>query len=124
MPLKSLELNLYNMAQTIYKIDATDKAPGRIATEIVNVLQGKNKPSWAPNVDNNAVVEINNAAKMRVTGKKMEDKIYYDHSGYPGGLRARLMKELSPEEIIKRAVSKMLPKNRFRDKRLKRIIVK
>ena len=73
MPLKSLELNLYNMAQTIYKIDATDKAPGRIATEIVNVLQGKNKPSWAPNVDNNTVVEINNADKMRVTGKKIDE---------------------------------------------------
>ena len=108
----------------IYKIDATDRAPGRIATEIVNILQGKNKPDWAPNVDNNNLVEVSNADKIKITGNKMEDKIYYNHSGYHGGLRARLMKELSSEEIIKRAVSKMLPKNRFRDKRLKRIIVK
>ena len=112
------------MAQTIYKIDAKGKAPGRVATEIVNILQGKNKPDWAPNVDNSNVVEVSNADKMKITGNKMEDKIYYDHSGYPGGLRERRMKELSPLEIIKRAVSKMLPKNRFRDKRLKRIIVK
>ena len=115
---------MYNMAQTIYKIDAEGKAPGRLATEICAVLQGKNRPDWAPNVDNNTLVEVSNAGKMKVSGKKMENRIYYDHSGYPGGLRARRMKELSPEEIIKRTVSKMLPKNRFIDKRLKRIIVK
>lgn len=112
------------MTREIYKIDATDKAPGRIATEISVILQGKNKADWAPNIDNNNLVEVSNADKMKVTGKKMTDRIYYDHSGYHGGLRSRRMEELSLEELVKRTVSKMLPKNRFRDKRLKRIIVK
>lgn len=105
-------------------IDVSGKVLGRIATEIVRVLQGKNKTDFVPYLDVGDNVVVINAAKVMLTGKKMETKTYKYFSGYPGGLRevtaAKLIKS-KPEEIIKRAVSGMLPKNKLRDRRLARL---
>ena len=109
------------MIRETHKLDATDKAPGRLATEISLLLQGKNKVDWSPEKDNGGLVELSNVSKIKITGKKLEDKIYYRYSGYPGGLKKRSMKELTQEEIVKHAVWKMLPKNRLRSKRIKRL---
>jgi large subunit ribosomal protein L13 len=107
-----------------YVVDATNKILGRFATRIARILTGKNKPQYTAHVDCGDFVVVLNAGKFRVTGKKMDDKIYYSHSGYPGGLKAislKLMLEKQPKKIIYKAVSGMLPKNRLRDRRLKRL---
>jgi large subunit ribosomal protein L13 len=107
-----------------YVVDATNKILGRFATRIARILTGKNKPQYTPHVDCGDFVVVLNADKFRVTGKKMEDKIYYSHSMYPGGLKAislKLMLEKQPRKIIYKAVSGMLPKNRLRDRRLTRL---
>ncbi|MCK9578345.1 50S ribosomal protein L13 [bacterium] len=108
----------------IYTIDAKDKVLGRLATEIVAILRGKNKPDYMPNKDSNNYVVIKNIEKIVVTGNKMENKTYFSHTGYLGGEKNTPMKvvfEKNPGEILIRAVSGMLPKNRLRDKQLKRI---
>ena len=97
-----------------YVIDAADMTLGRISTEIANILRGKNKPQYAPNVDMGDYVVVVNAEKVAVTGKKMEQKVYHHHSGYTGGLKTiRLdkMLETHPERVIEHAVKGMLPKN-------------
>ena len=97
-------------------IDATDKALGRIATQVANLLMGKHKPIYAPHIDTGDYVVVINAAKVKVTGKKMEQKVYYRHSGYPGGLRSRRFEELfgkAPGRVIELAVKGMLPHNRL-----------
>ncbi|MGQ9707110.1 MAG: 50S ribosomal protein L13 [bacterium] len=96
-----------------YHIDATGKTLGRLATKVVSILRGKDKPIFTPHVDTGDFVIITNAEKILVTGKKMEKKIYYHHSGYPGGLKETplnvLMKRF-PEKVIIHAVRGMLPK--------------
>ncbi len=95
-------------------IDAEGKVLGRLATEIAVLLRGKNKPSFAAHVDTGDFVVVINAEKVRVTGKKLEEKMYYHHSQYPGGLREQTLKEVlakKPEEVIKKAVRGMIPKN-------------
>lgn len=109
------------MKRETYKIDATDKAPGRLAANISMLLQGKNKPDWDPAVDSGGIVQVENANAIKITGKKREQKIYYSHSLYPGGLKQKKMKELSGKEIIYKAVYMMLPKNRLRANRIKRL---
>ena len=97
-----------------YVIDATDLILGRVSTEIASILRGKNKPQYAPNVDMGDYVVIVNAEKIAVTGKKLQQKLYYHHSGYVGGLKeTRLdkMLETHPERVIEHAVKGMLPKN-------------
>lgn len=95
-------------------IDATDKVLGRLATQIAQILKGKNKPQYTPHVDTGDFVVVINAEKIRLTGNKAETKIYYSHSGYVGGLKevsfARML-EKHPERIIEKAVKGMLPKN-------------
>ncbi len=97
-----------------YVVDATDKVLGRLATEVARRLRGKHKPEYTPHVDTGDHIIVINAGKIRVTGNKAEVKIYYRHSGYPGGLKeitlARQMEE-HPERIIESAVKGMLPKN-------------
>jgi large subunit ribosomal protein L13 len=108
----------------IYTIDAEGKVLGRLATEIVAILRGKNKPDFMPNKDSNNYVVVKNVKKIKVTGKKMEQKTYFSHTGYLGGEKNTPMKvvfEKNPGDILKRAVSGMLPKNRLRDRQLKRI---
>src|SRR5436309_4640123 len=94
-------------------VDATGKTLGRLATQIADVLRGKRKPEYTPHCDVGDFVIVVNAEKVAVTGKKREEKRYYRHSGYPGGLRSRTfadMLERRPEEVVRRAVKGMLPK--------------
>jgi large subunit ribosomal protein L13 len=95
-------------------VDATDLVLGRMATQIATILKGKNKPTYTPHVDTGDFVVVVNAEKVRVTGNKAEQKTYYRHSQYPGGLKATSyakMMETHPERIIEKAVKGMLPKN-------------
>ncbi len=107
-----------------HNLDAEDKVLGRLATGIAMILRGKNKPSFRPYIDGGDIVNVVNASKMKITGKKLEQKKYYHHSGYPGGLRTTLMKELEPSEMLRRAVYYMLPKNKLRAKMMKRLNIK
>lgn len=107
-------------------IDATGKAIGRIAVEASGLLIGKHKVSFQRNVDGGDSVEIRNAAKVKITGNKLENKTYFNYSGYPGGMRKRQLKtvmKVNPSEAIEIAVSSMLPKNRHRKLRMKRLRV-
>jgi large subunit ribosomal protein L13 len=95
-------------------VDARDKVLGRLAADVASILRGKTKPSYTPFIDVGDFVVIINAEKVKLTGRKMEQKMYYHHSGYKGGLReqtAKQVMEKKPEEIIKHAVKGMLPKN-------------
>lgn len=97
-------------------VDAEGKNLGRLASEIAVVLRGKNKPQYTPHVDTGDFVVVVNAEKIAVTGKKLTDKIYHRHSGYPGGLKSRSlgqMLEHRPTEVLRKAVKGMLPKNKL-----------
>ncbi|NQV11796.1 50S ribosomal protein L13 [Candidatus Uhrbacteria bacterium] len=110
-----------------HQFDATGKAPGRLAAEISTVLQGKDRPDYKPNMDMGGFVSVENAVEMKITGNKMDDKIYYRHSGHPGGLKQETMKRVwdkDPTEVLRRAVLRMLPKNRLRTERMKRLMIK
>ena len=99
-----------------YVIDATDVPLGRLASEVAQVLRGKNKPTYAPHMDGGDYVIVVNADKVHVSGNKEIEKIYYRHSGYPGGLRAETLSEVRekhPERLVEVAVRGMLPKNRL-----------
>jgi len=99
-----------------FVVDATDLPLGRLSSEVARVLRGKHKPSFAPHLDVGDHVVIVNAEKVAVTSNKSESKIYYRHSGFPGGLREQSFEELMekyPERIIEKAVTGMLPKNRL-----------
>lgn len=107
-----------------FLIDAIDVVLGRLSTVAVGILQGKGKVEYAPNKDIGDFVVITNAAGVKLTGNKLEHKLEYRHSGYPGGDRYRLYKdliEINPERIIRLSISGMLPKNRLRSKMLKRL---
>ncbi|RMD50576.1 50S ribosomal protein L13 [Candidatus Parcubacteria bacterium] len=108
----------------IYKIDATGRTLGRLATEIAEHLIGKHRPDFQKHVDNGDIVEVVNVDKIKVSGKKIEQKNYYNHSGFPGGIKTVPMKvlmEKDPAEVLRKAVSRMLPKNKHRTERLKRL---
>ena len=99
-----------------YVVDAEGQTLGRLAVRIVDTLRGKNKPTFTPHVDTGDFVVVINAGKVAVTGKKLDDKFYYSHSGYPGGLRKRTMREQlnrRPTEVLRKAVKGMLPRNRL-----------
>lgn len=105
-----------NVARNWYVIDAKGLPLGRVATKAATVLRGKHKPTYTPSVDCGDYVIIINANQVVLTGNKLEDKKYYNHSGYPGGLRersAKLMKAEYPEEMMERAVKGMLPHNKL-----------
>jgi large subunit ribosomal protein L13 len=112
------------MNRELHKIDATGKVLGRLATEIANLLRGKHKVEFVLHLDMGDIVEVSNYDKIKVTGNKMEDKIYYRHSGYPGGLKETTLKEKMEKDPIfplRNAVYHMLPKNKLRDKMIKRL---
>ena len=99
-----------------YVIDAEGKTLGRVATKAAHLLSGKHKPTYTPYVDCGDNVIVINAAKVKLTGKKLTDKKYYNHSGFPGGLRERtaeVMINEYPEEMLERAIKGMLPHNRL-----------
>uniref|UniRef100_A0A7C4RW82 Large ribosomal subunit protein uL13 n=1 Tax=Fervidobacterium thailandense TaxID=1008305 RepID=A0A7C4RW82_9BACT len=114
-----------NVERKWYLVDATDKPLGRLATRIALLLQGKNEPTWTPHIDSGNFVVVINADKVKLTGKKMTQKVYYHHSGYPGGLKSKTAKQIletHPERLIELAVKRMLPKTiigRHQFKRLK-----
>ena len=97
-----------------YVVDAEGKTLGRLATRVATVLRGKHKPTYTPHVDCGDYVIVINADKVVLTGNKLDDKMYYNHSGFPGGLRernAKTMIEKYPEEMVERAIKGMLPHN-------------
>jgi large subunit ribosomal protein L13 len=109
-----------------YVIDATGISLGRLAAKVSNVLQGKHKPTYTPHVDCGDNVIVINASKVNLTGNKLNDKIYYNHSGYTGGLRERTAKEMVekyPVEMVERAVKGMLPKTRLGRQMYKKLFV-
>ena len=107
-------------------VDATGKTLGRLATQIADALRGKRKPEYTPHCDVGDFVIVVNAEKIAVTGKKREEKRYYRHSGYPGGMRSRTLAEMldrRPEEVIRLAVKGMLPRNRLARAQLRKLKV-
>jgi large subunit ribosomal protein L13 len=111
----------------IHQLDATDQAVGRLAGQVAVLLRGKHKVDFLPQIDNGDLVCVANVDKMKFTGKKLEQKKIYHHSGYPGGLKTKKLSEVyqkNPQQVLQNAVSRMLPKNKFRDKMLKRLSFK
>jgi large subunit ribosomal protein L13 len=109
-----------------YVVDARDAVLGRLATKIAVYLRGKNKPVFTPNVDTGDFIIVVNADKVRLTGNKMNDKVYYHHTGYIGGIKAETAREMfekHPERIIEKAVWGMLPKNTLGKQMLKKLKV-
>ena len=109
-----------------YVIDAEGVSLGRVASKAANILRGKHKPTYTPHVDCGDFVIVVNASKVNLTGNKMTDKIYYDHSGYTGGLRERTAREMIekyPVEMVERAVKGMLPKTRLGRQMYKKLFV-
>ena len=112
------------MKRKTHTIDATGGILGRLASQIATLLRGKNKPDFQPYKDMGDFVIVKNVNKLRVTGKKIEDKKYYRHSGYLGGLKEIPLKKLfaeRPAEVLKEAVYGMLPRNKLRAKQIKRL---
>ncbi len=123
---KTYTPNHKNIERNWHLLDAEGKILGRLATEIAEILMGKNKPIFTNNIDTGDSVVVINAKKIEVTGNKMLDKVYYKHTGYPGGIREETLEKLfarKPTEVIKKAVYGMLPKNKLRDQRIKRLFI-
>jgi large subunit ribosomal protein L13 len=112
------------MQRKTHTIDATGQVLGRLATHIVTLLRGKHRPDFAPHKDEGDFVIVMHSDKIKLTGKKIEQKIYYHHSGYLGGLKGTPVKKLlneRPTEVIRKAVYGMLPKNKLRAKQIIRL---
>lgn len=122
--MKTAHLRPEEVQRTWYEVDATGHTVGRLATAIASVLIGKHKPEQSRHVDGGDFVIVTNADKLQFRGKKWDQKIYYKHSLYPGGLRettAAQVRKNHPQRIISEAVRGMLPKNRLQSPRLKRL---
>src|SRR5688572_19639658 len=107
-----------------FLVDAEGQTLGRLATQIADTLRGKTKPQYTPHVDTGDFVVVVNAEKIAVTGKKLDEKLYYRHSGYPGGLKQRTLREQlerRPTEVLRKAVKGMLPKNRLAARQLTKL---
>lgn len=115
-----------DIKQKWYLVDANDKILGRLATRIASILRGKNKPMYTKFLDTGDYVVVVNAERVAVTGKKLDDKIYYHHTQYPGGIKEIALKDLlkkKPEDVIKKAVWGMLPKGSLGRKMFKKLKV-
>ncbi|MBZ4643258.1 MAG: rplM [Deferribacteraceae bacterium] len=113
-----------DMDKKWYLVDANDVILGRLASKIAKILMGKNKPVYTPFMDTGDFVVVVNAEKIKVTGKKLKDKKYYAYSGYFGGLKEKTLEEMldrKPEDVIRLAVKRMLPKNRLGRKMIKKL---
>jgi large subunit ribosomal protein L13 len=122
--MKTYSAKKEDLKQEWFLVDAQDRILGRLATQIANILRGKNKPVFTPYADAGDFVIVTNAEKIRLTGKKLENKCYYRHTGYPGGLKTRTAQEVlkkKPEDLIQLAVKGMLPKNRLGRKLIKKL---
>lgn len=114
--MKSYMQKKESVERSWYVIDAEGQSLGRVATKAAHILRGKHKVTWTPHIDCGDYVIIINAKKVNLTGNKLDDKMYYSHSMYPGGLRertARVMRENYPIEMLERAIKGMLPHNRL-----------
>jgi len=124
--MKTFLPQINELERTWYVVDANDQVLGRMATRIASFLMGKEKPIYTDFLDTGDFIVVVNIEKVKLSGKKWEDKIYYSHSGYPGGLKqisaAKLM-EKHPDRVIKHAVKGMLPKNKLGKQMLKRLKV-
>jgi large subunit ribosomal protein L13 len=112
--MKTYQAKKEELDQQWYLVNAEGKVLGRLATELAKILRGKNKPTFTPHVDTGDFVVVVNAGKVVLTGKKMKDKMYYHHTGYPGGIKeinAEKLLAKKPTEMIRMAVKGMLPKN-------------
>jgi large subunit ribosomal protein L13 len=122
--MKTYSTKLTDIKRESHTIDASEKVLGRLATQIAVLLMGKNKPTFARNMDVGDFVTVINAGKINVSGKKSEQKMYYRHSGYPGGFKSTsldAMMESHPTRVIEYAVKGMLPTNRLRAQMMKRL---
>ena len=107
-----------------YVVDAEGKTLGRLATQIADTLRGKNKPTYTPHIDTGDFVVVVNAEKIHVTGQKLDQKMYYNHSGYPGGLRTRTLRtqlDRRPTEVLRKAVKGMLPRNKLANRQITKL---
>jgi len=114
--MKTFSARQQDVERQWYIVDAERKVLGRLASEVARILRGKHKPVYTPHVDTGDHVIVINAEKVLLTGKKLDGKVYYRHSGYPGGLKsitARKLMQQDPRRVIERAVRGMLPKNRL-----------
>ena len=124
--MKTYMANPYKIERKWYVVDATDMTLGRLASEIAKVLRGKNKPVFTPHIDTGDYVIVTNAEKIKVTGKKMNQKIYYHHSDYVGGMKEATLAEMlakKPEKVIELAVKGMLPKGPLGRSMIKKLFV-
>lgn len=124
--MKTVSVKETDIDRKWYIVDASGKTLGRMATEIATILRGKHKPFFTPHVDCGDFVIVINAEKIHVTGNRLDDKMYYSYSGYPGGLRARSLREMlskKPEMVITEAVRRMLPKKALGKQMLKKLKV-
>ena len=115
------------MNRQLHKLDAAGQSVGRLATKIALLLRVKNKPEFEPHLDNGDIVEVSNVDKLKFSGNKLEQKIYYHYSGYPGGMKETKMADLAkanPAEVLRRSVREMLPPVKFRKNMMKRMIIK
>ena len=114
--MKTYSANKETVKRNWYVVDASDKVLGRMATEIANRLRGKHKAEYTPHVDTGDYIVVVNAEKVKVTGNKARDKIYYHYTGYPGGIKSITFEKLqdkAPEKVIEVAVKGMMPKNKL-----------
>ncbi len=112
--MKTYQAKKGELDQRWYLVNAEGKVLGRLATELAKILRGKTKPTYTPHIDTGDFIVVVNAEKVALTGKKMKDKIYYRHTGYPGGIREISAEKLlakKPTELIRKAVKGMIPKN-------------
>ena len=124
--MKTYTLKKEEVQRNWFVVDATDRVLGRVATKIADKIRGKDKPTFTPHTDGGDYVIVINAEKVKVTGSKFNNKIYYRHSLYPGGLKSQTFKELNeknPERIIEEAVKGMLPKNKLGKSIIKKLKV-
>jgi large subunit ribosomal protein L13 len=123
---KGEEAEALKVGANWFVVDATDQVLGRLATRVARILIGKDKPSFTPYLNSGDHVVVINANKIRMTGNKVEQKEYYSHSGYPGGLKvvpAKRVRETKPEWVVREAIVGMLPKNKLRAQRAKKLRV-
>ena len=124
--MKTTALRTQDIEQKWYLMDCSGKKLGRLSVQVANILRGKNKPEYTPNSDIGDFVVLVNAKKIEVTGNKAENKIYYRHTGYPGGIKKISFKDQldkDPEKLIRDAVKGMLPKNRLNRQIIKKLKV-
>ncbi len=123
---KGEEAEALKVGANWFVVDATNVVLGRLATRVARILMGKDKPTFTPYLDSGDHVVVINADKVRMTGNKVEQKVYFSHSGYPGGLKqvpAKRLRESKPDWMIREAVLGMLPKNKLRARRAKKLRV-